>query len=55
MPGFATAGWYPITVPSTVLAGLVANQVYPDPFVGDNMTRIPASVATALGGTAPRS
>jgi len=44
-PGFATGGWYPVTVPSTVLAGLIANQVYPDPYQGDNMTRIPASIA----------
>ncbi len=44
-PGFATTGWYPITVPSTVLAGLVANKVYPDPYAGDNMSRIPATIA----------
>src|SRR5882724_1164665 len=24
--------WYPVTVPSTVLTGLVANKVYPDPY-----------------------
>jgi exo-1,4-beta-D-glucosaminidase len=42
--GFATAGWYPVSVPTTVLAGLVANKVYPDPYIGDNMTKIPASI-----------
>src|SRR5436190_11626347 len=44
-PGFATPGWYPVSVPTTVLAGLVANHVYPDPYVADNMTKIPASIA----------
>lgn len=39
--GFSTDGWYPVSVPSTVLAALVANGIYPDPFVGDNITRIP--------------
>ena len=23
--------WFPVTVPSTVLTGLVANKIYPDP------------------------
>src|SRR5882724_9174823 len=46
-PGFATTGWYPVTVPTTVFAGLVANQVYPDPFIGDNLTKAPASIASS--------
>ena len=28
--------WFPVTVPSTVLTGLVANKVYPDPYTGMN-------------------
>jgi exo-1,4-beta-D-glucosaminidase len=40
-PGFSTEGWYPVTVPSTVLAALVANGVYPDPYVGKNLLSIP--------------
>ncbi|MEI8226525.1 MAG: hypothetical protein WCG82_11430, partial [Bacteroidota bacterium] len=28
--------WFPVTVPSTVLTGLVANKVYPDPYSGLN-------------------
>src|SRR5262245_20956493 len=44
--GFATTGWRPTTVPATVLAALVANKVYADPFIGDNLTRIPASIAS---------
>ena len=26
--------WFPVKVPSTVLTGLVANGVYPDPYIG---------------------
>ena len=33
--------WYPVTVPSTVLTGLVANKVYPDPYIGMNNMLIP--------------
>lgn len=33
--------WYPVTVPSTVLTGLVANGVYPDPYQGLNNMLIP--------------
>lgn len=38
---FDAAGWYPITVPTTVLAALADNGVVPDPYYGDNLTRIP--------------
>jgi len=38
---FAPRDWYPVQVPSTVLRGLVANGVYPDPYVGMNNMRIP--------------
>lgn len=33
--------WYPVTVPSTVLTGLVANKIYPDPYTGMNNMLIP--------------
>ncbi|HWB93046.1 MAG TPA: beta galactosidase jelly roll domain-containing protein, partial [Puia sp.] len=33
--------WFPVTVPSTVLTGLVANKVYPDPYIGMNNMLIP--------------
>jgi exo-1,4-beta-D-glucosaminidase len=33
--------WYPVTIPSTVLTGLVANKVYPNPYIGLNNMRIP--------------
>lgn len=33
--------WFPVTVPSTVLSGLVANNVYPSPYQGMNNMRIP--------------
>jgi hypothetical protein len=40
--GFKSAVyWFPVTVPSTVLTGLVANNVYPDPYAGMNNMLIP--------------
>jgi hypothetical protein len=33
--------WFPVKVPSTVLNGLVANKVYPDPYSGLNNMLIP--------------
>jgi hypothetical protein len=41
-PGYKTdVYWFPVKVPSTVLTGLVANKVYPDPYVGMNNMLIP--------------
>ncbi len=40
-PGFDAGAWYPTTVPKTVLAALVDNKVYPDPYYGTNMKDIP--------------
>ncbi len=37
--------WYPAEVPATVLAVLTLNKVYPDPFYGLNLTKIPGYVA----------
>lgn len=37
-------GWYPTTMPSTVLATLVRNKVYPDPYFGTNMDSLPGYV-----------
>lgn len=33
--------WFPVTVPCTVLTGLVQNKVYPDPYIGMNNMLIP--------------
>ena len=33
--------WLPVNVPSTVLTGLVANRIYPDPYSGMNNMLIP--------------
>ena len=41
-PGYTTRGWYPATVPTTVLAALVAHGVYPDPYALDNLRTIPS-------------
>jgi len=38
------AGWYPTSVPVTVLAALVDNGVYPDPYYGENLKSIPGYV-----------
>ncbi len=42
--GFSPAGWYPTSVPVTVLAALVENKVYPDPYYGENLKSIPGYV-----------
>ena len=43
-PDYKVKGsWYSVDVPSTVLAGLVQNNVYPDPFFGDNLRLIPTA------------
>ncbi len=39
--GYNVSGWYPVTVPSTVLAGLVANNVYQDIYFGTNLKSVP--------------
>jgi len=41
MPGFDTRRWYPANVPSTVLAALVENGVYENPYFGMNLSEIP--------------
>ena len=40
-PGFDASGWYGVSVPTTVLAGLVENGVYPEPYYGENLKAIP--------------
>jgi exo-1,4-beta-D-glucosaminidase len=40
-PAYRAQGWHRATVPSTVLAALVADGTYPDPFYGLNITKIP--------------
>lgn len=39
--GFVADSWYKTSVPRTVLAALVDNGVYPDPFYGENLRQIP--------------
>src|SRR5215469_15023045 len=39
--GFLANGWYPVTVPSTIIAGLLANDMYSfDPFFGKNFEKL---------------
>ena len=40
-PDFKTTGWYKVNVPTTVIAGLIANKVYNfDPFYGRNFEKL---------------
>src|SRR5258706_3080599 len=40
-PGYGVPSWYPVTIPSTVMAGLVANNVYQNVFFGTNLQSVP--------------
>ncbi|HVX51155.1 MAG TPA: hypothetical protein VHB48_13400, partial [Chitinophagaceae bacterium] len=41
MPGYNTTGWYKVSVPTTIIGGLLANHVYDfDPFYDTNLARI---------------
>ncbi|MCL4694868.1 MAG: hypothetical protein KJ060_20425 [Candidatus Hydrogenedentes bacterium] len=40
-PGAQTGDGLPVTLPTTVLAALVNNGVYPDPYFGENLKAIP--------------
>jgi exo-1,4-beta-D-glucosaminidase len=42
-PEFKPEGWYPTTVPSTVVSTLVANGAIPNPYYGDNLRKIPGT------------
>ena len=44
LPGYGTDEWYPTSVPTTVLAALVDNGVYPDPYYGTNMDSLPGAI-----------
>ena len=48
-PGFATTGWYRVTVPSTVVGALVTDSVYRDPYFGMNLRKIPGE-SYPIGG-----
>ena len=40
-PAAASGDWYSVSVPSTVLAGLVASGEYSNLFYADNLNRVP--------------
>ena len=42
-PNFPVHSWYPASVPSTVLAALVKDEVYLDPYFGKNLRSIPGT------------
>ena len=41
--GFKTDGWHSASVPTTVVAALVADKTYPDPYYGKNLRDIPGT------------
>ena len=41
--GFKPVAWFPARVPSTILADLVADHVYSDPYFGTNLLSIPGA------------
>ncbi len=41
--GYKTNGWHSATVPSTVVAALVSDKTYPDPYYGKNLRDIPGT------------
>jgi exo-1,4-beta-D-glucosaminidase len=54
-PSFQPKDWHPATVPTTVVAALVTNKTYPDPFFGMNLRSIPGTtykVATNFANSA---
>jgi exo-1,4-beta-D-glucosaminidase len=40
-PGYISDGWYATSVPNTVLAALVENKIYDDPYFGLNLLDVP--------------
>ena len=40
---FQPHDWYPASIPSTVVAALVDNKVYPDPYFGMNLRSFPGT------------
>ncbi len=41
--GFDASRWHPASVPTTVVGALVDAKVYPDPYYGDNILKLPAT------------
>ncbi len=46
--GFDVTGWYKTSIPKTIVAALVENGVYPDPYFGMNLRSVPG-VRYAIG------
>jgi exo-1,4-beta-D-glucosaminidase len=42
-PGFSTEGWHSTTAPMTVVAALVADKTYPDPYYAMNLRSLPGA------------
>ncbi len=53
--GYRTEGWYPASMPSTILAALVENKVYEDPYYGTNFNKLPGQITNRNRGIPPDS
>ncbi len=53
-PSWQPEKWYPASVPSTVLGTLVEDKVYPDPYFGTNIEKIPGYFSRR-GGEIPEN
>jgi len=49
-PGYAPSGWYRAVMPSTVIAALVRQRAFPDPYVGTNLRTIPGTTYAVGSG-----
>ncbi len=54
-PGFHTDGWHKASVPTTVVAALVADGTYPDPYFGLNLKSLPGMDYSAASFFADQS
>ena len=44
--GYRADGWYRTSMPSTILAALVSNNVYEDPYYGTNFKKLPGQITS---------
>ena len=54
-PGWKPENWYPTSVPSTILATLVDNKVFPDPYYGTNIENLPGYFKNAVKKEMPEN
>src|SRR2546428_14044757 len=45
-PGYNTTGWFPLSQPETIMAGLLENGKFPDIFHSNNLASVPTDPFT---------